>query len=243
MKINKSLLFASLAILTPSSVGAAITYTPSEPTTNILLDQFHTAGTTAGNGRVATNIGARGSFFSLDTNALTEMATAQGSTTAPGILAEIQNITIQLNNINNLSATSVDVIFFEGTFNQDFSGSDVTAANFVTDSGINVLANENHTIPGGGATGDFLTVNLDTPFTVNSSDDLGVFFIANGGNIQHQEGQNAGGGRLAFTGTTIIGPSSRDLNYLIGGEVVPEPSSLMMIGIAGLGLGFFRRRR
>ena len=74
MKLTQ-LCFAALAacLMFAGQASADVIVSSTEPTTDILLDQFHFGGTTATNGRVSTDINAnaRGSFFSLDTNALT----------------------------------------------------------------------------------------------------------------------------------------------------------------------------
>ena len=82
-------------------------------------------------------------------------------------------------------------------------------------------------------------------FTVDTSADLGVILIANGGNLGHFEGQGAGGGRLTFTGSALNGPSgARDFNFLIGGvPSVPEPGSLVVLGLGVMGVITRRRRR
>ena len=254
MKFNQ-LCFAALAacflFAGQASGQASVVVSSTEPTFNILLDQFHTAGTTATNGRITTNINAttpngifppsaRGSFFSLDTNELENLATVQGSAVAANLSAEIQSVTIQ-RDADTITASSVDVVFFSGTPTRIFSGSAVSVANFITDTGITVLSNDNIGISNAGsASGDFLTFEV-TPFTVNTSDDLGVLLSTNGGNLGHFEGQNAGGGRLQFVGTGLNGPSFRDFNFLIGGQVIPEPSSLALLGLGAV--GFVTRRR
>ena len=230
-----------------SHVSADVTVTATEPTADILLDQFHIGGTMPTNGRVSTDINAnaRGSFFSLDTNALTGAnAPGEASVSAAGALAQIQSVTIQRDG-DPIGATSVDVLFFSGTPTGSFGGTAATAANFATNTGITVLSNTNiltPTLQADSASGDFLTFNVN-PFIVNTSDNLGVLVFTNGGNLGHFEGQGAGGGRLTFAGTALAGPSgSRDFNFLIGGQVIPEPTSAALLGLGAFGL-FARRRR
>ena len=129
-----------------SHVSADVTVTSTEPTADILLDQFHIGGTMPTNGRVSTDINAnaRGSFFSLDTNALTgPNAPGEASVSAAGVLAQIQSVTIQRDG-DVVGATSVDVVFFSGTPTEMFDGTAATAANFATDTGITVLSNTNN---------------------------------------------------------------------------------------------------
>ena len=228
MKIKNPLLlvftFALIASLSfQSSHAQIVSISPTEPTTDILLDQFHFGGaTTATNGRSRTNIGpnGRGSFFSLDTNELGgPFAPGEASVSAPGLPVNIDGITIQRDG-DAITASDVDVVFFSGTPTGAFSGTAISAANFVTDTGITVLSNTNiptNTLQANSVSGNFLTFEV-LAFTVDTSDDLGVVFIANGGTIGHFEGQNVGGGRLQFNGTTFGAPSgSRDFNFLING--------------------------
>ena len=236
MKITR-LCFAALAacLMFVGQASADIAVSDTEPTANILLDQFHTNTV-----QVAANASnARGSAFSLDTDALS----AAGTSTSPaGMDFLIQSLSFQR---GTAAPTSIDVVFFEGT-PTGFGGTAATAANFATGTGtgFSVLANETHTIPTSGF-GDFLTVNLDSPFIANSSDNLGFFVFANGGGgtLNILEGQNAGGGRLSFGGTSVNGPSgARNFNFLIDGEPVPEPSSLIVLGLGVMGV-ITRRRR
>ncbi len=244
MKIHQLCIAAVACLfLLDSHLSADIVASTMEPTTNILLDEYHNnAGSLAGT-NITDGTSARGTFFSLDTLTLTGGAAAQGSSNiGPNINARIDALTFQINGAAGVSATGLDILFFRGNPADDATGG-VNLAGFLTDTGIAPILSENHVLPATFGSANFFTINLDNPFIVDSSEDIGVFIFANGGAITQIEGQNSGGGRLNFNTSGFQGASGvRDFNFLIHGVAIPEPTSLALLGLGALGL-IARRRR
>ena len=104
-----------------SHVSAGIIVSATEPTTDVLLDQYHgnTGSTAATN--ITSNQAARGSFFTLEDSAIsgtTAVATAAiaqtGSNIGPNINAQIEAITFRVNSAPNTTADDLDIVFFTG---------------------------------------------------------------------------------------------------------------------------------
>ena len=215
--MKRTLLTAGgLALCLASSHAATLSVGGSAPTVNTLVSQT----TDGGLSTIGVSPGNRGQSFSAP-------LTADWSITA---------ISVQVNPGTTVLPSTSQTIGLE-LFN--VSGSTLTSAyseSATTSATVGVTA------------GQWMTFTLATPFVLSAGSQGAFELSTSGTNIQLAFGGFRQANSLSdlYTGGRLVVNSglysaSDDLTFVLQGTAVPEPSSVALLGLAGL--GFLRRRR
>lgn len=218
-----------------SVASAGIIINTSLPGTNVLESQ--TGGTT--NTRLIDE----------DTNA--NHARGSGFTLTPGTGTgySIQAISIQSNSIQSWAGAELSLFLYQGTTAQFDTGTGHSTvpdgSDYYVGTTVTPLASETLALNASAVSGDWITFEFSTPQAVANGGDFGFFFVYEEGtsgnnDIVHREAGSGTYGRTSIT-TTDHATGTRALNFVVQGVSVPEPSSIALIGL--LGLGFAARRR
>ena len=205
------------------------------------------------NTRIIDSISARGQRFSLSGLGM------------PGDSFEITGFRI-LASGNNTSDVADDTLEF-AVYTGDVStvtapplGFNITSAEIASfGTGVSLIGNEVFSLSplaNGTNDGDLVTATFTTPIAVSAAQASDLTFFAfsdaqgvgTNDDFEHLEGIFNGSGRLNFSANGVTesgeGTGSRNFNFQVLGNIVsvPEPTSLGLLGLVGVGLMSRRRR-
>ncbi|MEN8755440.1 MAG: PEP-CTERM sorting domain-containing protein [Akkermansiaceae bacterium] len=235
----KPAIITALGAITFSGAShAAVVISSTAPTTNIISS--NNTGTTFSRlfdeDRNANH--ARGQVFTL--------GAAGGANSA----FQISAITIHKNGNQTFTNDTITLRVYEGTVAQWGAGTGhstpIDGADYYVDTAVTPLDSEAFTLNGAIVGNSYVTFELATPIIANENSEFGFFLVydesAASSPDYFQYNENGNSGRTAITETGHVVPGSRGMRYLVQGTAIPEPSSIILLGLSSLSL-LLRRRK